>query len=86
MDFDVPSSVFCGDFNDGPVSAPLKTFGQVLTPVAKKEPVLTCPAGKPDSEIDHFFVRGFTPVAPLVVLPEAVASDHRPLLAEFTWK
>ncbi|HEX7260515.1 MAG TPA: endonuclease/exonuclease/phosphatase family protein [Luteolibacter sp.] len=78
--------ILCGDFNDLPDSAPLKTLGRVLTPVQKKEPVLTCPAGKPDSEIDHFLVRGFIPVAPLVVLPEAVASDHRPLLAEFTWK
>lgn len=78
--------ILCGDVNDGPDSAAMKLFGKILTPVPKKEPVLTCPAGKPDSEIDHFLVRGFTPVAPLVVLPEAVASDHRPLFAEFTWK
>ncbi len=78
--------ILCGDFNDEPDSATLKTLGRVLTPVPKKAPALTCPAGKPDSEIDHFLVRGFVPVAPLVVLPEAVASDHRPLLAEFTWQ
>lgn len=78
--------ILCGDFNDSPDSASLKILGRVLTPVPKKEPVLTCPAGKPDSEIDHFLVRGFVPVAPLAVLPEAVASDHRPLVAEFTWK
>lgn len=75
--------ILCGDFNDGPESAVLKTFGKCLTPVSKKSPSLTCPAGKPVEEIDHILVNGLTPVAPLTVLPEAVASDHRPLLGGF---
>jgi endonuclease/exonuclease/phosphatase family metal-dependent hydrolase len=78
--------ILCGDFNEGPGSPTLKAFEKLLNPVPKKSPVLTCPAGKPDVEIDHFLVRGFTPVAPLSVLPEAVASDHRPLLVELIRK
>jgi endonuclease/exonuclease/phosphatase family metal-dependent hydrolase len=78
--------ILCGDFNDTPGSPPLAAFAKDWKAVPKKEPVLTCPAGKPDTEIDHFFTKGISPTGPLAVLPEAVASDHRPLLAEFTWK
>lgn len=78
--------ILCGDFNDTPGSPPLAGFDHDWTAVPKKEPVLTCPAGKPKVEIDHMFVRGFTPVTPLEVLPEGVASDHRPLLACFLTK
>jgi len=72
--------VLAGDFNDVPESAVLKVFGSALTPVAKGEPRLTCPAGKPETEIDHVFLRGLKAEAPVTVLPEAVASDHRPLV------
>ncbi len=78
--------ILCGDLNDTPGSPPLALFDHDWTSVPKKEPVLTSPAGKPEVEIDHLFVRGFRPVAPLEVLPEAVASDHRPLLAGFVRK
>lgn len=74
--------ILCGDFNDIPKSAPVEVFAKLLKTVAKKEPVLTCPADKPDSEIDHVFVRGLDAVGPVTVLPEAIASDHRPLLVE----
>jgi endonuclease/exonuclease/phosphatase family metal-dependent hydrolase len=78
--------ILCGDFNDGPDSATFQTFGKVLTAVPKSAPALTNPAGKPAEEIDHFFVSGFTAVTPLIVLPEAVASDHRPVLGLFVRK
>jgi endonuclease/exonuclease/phosphatase family metal-dependent hydrolase len=61
--------ILCGDFNDPPGSPPLALFDHDWTPVPKKERVLTCPAGKPKLEIDHLFVRGFSPPAPLEVLP-----------------
>ncbi|MCW1886082.1 endonuclease/exonuclease/phosphatase family protein [Luteolibacter flavescens] len=69
-----------GDFNDVPDSAVMKLFGKALTSVEKSEPRLTCPADKPKVEIDHFFLRGMTAVSRVTVLPEAVASDHRPLV------
>lgn len=69
-----------GDFNDVPDSPVMKAFGNVLDVVDKTGPRLTCPAGKPSVEIDHFFLRGMKAVTPVTVLPEAVASDHRPLV------
>ena len=58
----------------------LKVFGAALTVVEKGGEKLTCPAAGPKVEIDHFFVRGLKAVSPVTVLPEAVASDHRPLV------
>ena len=54
--------------------------------MAKKEPVFTCPAGKPTVEIDHIFLHGFEPRGPVDVLPEAVASDHRPIAGVVVFK
>ncbi len=73
--------ILAGDFNDVPGSATLKAFGDPWRAVEKKEPALTCPAREPRVEIDHIFVRGFVPVGKAEVLPEAVASDHRPVAA-----
>lgn len=75
--------ILCGDFNDGRGSPALKEISHALKPVPKKSPVLTCPAGKPAEEIDHMLVNQWVPATDMVVLPEAVASDHRPILAEF---
>lgn len=72
--------ILAGDFNDVPGSAALAAFTEPWKPLAKKEPVLTCPAKKPSVEIDHFVVRGFEAVGSVEVLPEAVASDHRPIV------
>jgi endonuclease/exonuclease/phosphatase (EEP) superfamily protein YafD len=72
--------VLAGDFNDVPQSPVMKVFGAALTMVEKGGEKLTCPAAGPKVEIDHFFVRGFKAVSPVTVLPEAVASDHRPLV------
>lgn len=78
--------ILAGDFNDTPGSPPLKAFAARWTPVAKKEPVFTCPAGKPAVEIDHVFLHGFEAQGLLEVLPEAVASDHRPIAGVVVWK
>lgn len=72
--------VLAGDFNDGPDSPVLKAFFQQWKAVPKKEPKLTCPAAKPESEIDHILLRGMEAKEPATVLPESVASDHRPVL------
>lgn len=74
--------ILCGDFNDTPDSPVFRVFAGVFKPVAKTEPVLTCPADKPDTEIDHVFLHGLEAAGAVHVLPEAVASDHRPLLVE----
>jgi endonuclease/exonuclease/phosphatase family metal-dependent hydrolase len=72
--------ILAGDFNDVPGSAVMKIFGSALTLVKKSEPCVTCPAAKPEVEIDHVFLRGLKAASPVTVLPEAVASDHRPLV------
>jgi endonuclease/exonuclease/phosphatase family metal-dependent hydrolase len=74
-----PPVILAGDFNDVPGSPVLKAFATRWTAMAKKDPVFTCPAGKPTVEIDHVFLHGFEPKGLLEVLPEAVASDHRPI-------
>lgn len=74
--------ILCGDFNDVPNSPSIQAFAEAFKSTPKKEPVLTCPADKPETEIDHVFLRGLEAAGPVVVIPEAVASDHRPLLME----
>lgn len=74
--------ILCGDFNADPVSPEIKTLSTNYRAVAKNPPTLTCPADKPDAEIDHAFLRGLEPAGPVIVIPETIASDHRPLLFE----
>ncbi len=71
--------ILAGDFNDLPASRTLTAFGVPWQALAKEEPGFTCPAEKPSVEIDHILVRGLEAAGPVEVLPEAVASDHRPL-------
>lgn len=71
--------ILAGDFNDLPASRTLTAFGAPWQALAKEEPGFTCPAEKPSVEIDHILVRGLEAAGPVEVLPEAVASDHRPL-------
>lgn len=71
--------ILAGDFNDAPASPALKVFAAPWSAVAKEEPGLTCPAAKPKDEIDHILLRGLGAAEPAIVLPEAVASDHRPV-------
>jgi endonuclease/exonuclease/phosphatase family metal-dependent hydrolase len=78
--------ILAGDFNDVPGSPVMKAFGAGWTAMEKKEPVLTAPARKPKVEIDHILLRGFEPQGLLEVLPEAVASDHRPIVGVVKWK
>ena len=73
--------ILAGDFNDVPGSDALSVFQAPWRWIAKEDPVLTHPAGRPRVEIDHVFVRGLQPVGKAVVPPEAVASDHRPVTA-----
>lgn len=74
------SVILAGDFNDVPGSPVLKCFADHWRVVTKEGLAFTSPAGNPKAEIDHVLVRGLKVVSPVVVLPEAVASDHRPLV------
>lgn len=72
--------ILAGDFNDVPGSPTLTVFGAPWQAVAKKDPVFTCPAKDPKVEIDHIVLRGVEASSPAEILPEASASDHRPLV------
>lgn len=74
-----------GDFNDTAASETLKIFTAPWKTVLKDTPA-TFPADKPVTEIDHFLTLGCEAAAPAQVLPEAVASDHRPVLVRIAWK
>jgi endonuclease/exonuclease/phosphatase family metal-dependent hydrolase len=82
LEKDTRPLVLCGDFNDVPGSPTIAAVSAVFSNMDKAPPALTCPADRPTAEIDFVFLKGFRAVKPLVVLPESVASDHRPLLAE----
>ena len=47
----------------------------------------TIPAERPAKKIDYIFLSKNAPwsVGSTVVLNQPIASDHRPVLAEFTW-
>jgi endonuclease/exonuclease/phosphatase family metal-dependent hydrolase len=82
-----PAVVIAGDFNDVPGSRTLELFEQTFADAVKASGTrATYPADAPSEEID--FVK-YRPVYAFVgsarVLDEAVASDHRPVLATLEW-
>lgn len=81
---DLEPSIMAGDFNDRPESRVMTRMLSLWQDAAAANPQPTIPAGKPDARIDFVLVRppGAWRVKHSEVLPEAVASDHRPLLVE----
>ncbi len=76
--------VLAGDFNDSPASESVKHLLKTFEDAgAKKRPMLSCPADQPTIQIDHILYRSDRKVRAVdaTVLDEAVASDHRPVLA-----
>ncbi len=74
-------SVLAGDFNDIPGSPALKLLDSAWQAIPKNGNGLTSPAGKPEAQIDHIYLRGVVAVGKAEVLAESVASDHRPVMA-----
>lgn len=72
-----------GDFNATPGSPAITQLANHWHATEKSAPTLTSPADHPIEEIDHFFIKGCTLTSPVTVLPEAMASDHRPLIGVF---
>lgn len=75
-------ALLAGDFNDVPDSKTLEALAtrwQTASPV----PIATIPVDRPAKQIDYLFFRPQTrwKVIDVQVLDEAVASDHRPVLA-----
>lgn len=77
-------TILAGDLNDVINSETLQTFHMMWTP-ANQEVLPTVPVGKPDRQIDFILTRPADrwKVVEVKVLEEAVASDHRAILAVF---
>jgi endonuclease/exonuclease/phosphatase family metal-dependent hydrolase len=76
------AALLVGDLNDVPASPTLKLLGTMWTR-SNTDILPTIPVGKPARQIDYVLYRPASRwrVIDTQVLDEAVASDHRPLLA-----
>ena len=74
-----------GDFNAVPQSEPLELLNERWESATNSPATLTFPAARPERQLDYILFRplGGANVLTASVLDESVASDHRPLLAEF---
>ena len=77
-------TIFAGDFNARPDTRVMKVLGEHFTDASAATPAPTSPTKQPTARIDYVLLRpaGAWRVVSAKVLPEAVASDHRPLLVE----
>jgi endonuclease/exonuclease/phosphatase family metal-dependent hydrolase len=79
--------IVAGDLNDTPGSRVLAAATAFLVDTCEDDSgtVLTFPADVPDNRIDYILTNGHPSLrcVEFRVLPEAVASDHRPILAVF---
>lgn len=73
--------IITGDFNATPETETMKRYAKVWTLIQKTGAKLTNPTTDPKYEIDYCALKNFPKhKAESVVLDEAVASDHRPVL------
>lgn len=85
LDLGTGPMVLGGDLNAVPGSPPLEALLKTWT-AATAEPLATFPAGHPTRQIDAILYRpvGVLEAQAARVLDEPVASDHRPILVEFS--
>lgn len=76
-------TILAGDINAVPDSEPMKVLLSKWTNAIDKESAPTVPSKDPKSRIDYIFHRQGDPFEVLEtrVIPEAMASDHRPVFA-----
>ena len=77
--------VLAGDFNATPDSPTMRFVREGWAVSRKAGPRLTCPADAPRTEIDYIVSRGIPKAVESRVVEEAIASDHRPVLALIPW-
>ncbi len=79
-------AILCGDFNDVPDSRTWQAFAGMFVDswkVAGKGEGFTIPASTPRKRIDFIWISKGAPLKPVNAwVPETMASDHRPVVAE----
>ncbi len=83
---DATPTLLVGDFNARPETRIMQALLKSFADASAASPAPTIPAEKPTGRIDFVLLRPATAwrVLSSTVIPEAVASDHRPLLVELT--
>jgi endonuclease/exonuclease/phosphatase family metal-dependent hydrolase len=81
---DATPTLLVGDFNARPETRIIKALLQPFADASAASPAPTIPAEKPTGRIDFVLLRPANTwhVLSSKVIPESVASDHRPLLVE----
>lgn len=75
-------TILAGDMNATPEAEPIQILESAWQPVLDEARAPTAPADKPRVRIDYIFYRGTgIKVVETHVLPESLASDHRPVFA-----
>ena len=77
--------ILMGDFNLSPDNSIINPIKEIMTDTAEffKKPLLSFPSDKPDCKIDYIFVSRDVKVLNADI-PEIIASDHRPHIAEIS--
>lgn len=80
--------ILAGDLNAEPDSRPLQILREQWSVASAQQPLRTFPAAEPTKQIDFVLYRPAERLRVLSaeVLPEPVASDHRPLLVVLEWQ
>jgi endonuclease/exonuclease/phosphatase family metal-dependent hydrolase len=82
-------ALFGGDFNDTPGSRTYQGMAALFEdtwPTAGQGEGFTIPSRNPNKRIDYLWMRQGTPLRPVRAwVPRTEASDHLPVVAEFTW-
>jgi hypothetical protein len=81
---DAIPTILIGDLNARPETRIMQALLRPFTDASARQPAPTSPAENPKARIDFVLLRPATTwrVLSSTVIPEAVASDHRPLLVE----
>ena len=85
---DALPTILAGDINATPESEPMRILLSRWTNVTDEAAAPTVPSKMPTSRIDYIFFRNGDPftIAEARVIPEAMASDHRPVFAVLKWQ
>jgi endonuclease/exonuclease/phosphatase family metal-dependent hydrolase len=81
-------ALLAGDLNSTPGSPALKTLGETWTIASAGKKLFTTPVARPRSQIDFILYRPADRwrVVEVRVPDEAMASDHRPIVAALEWR